>query len=667
MHMSTTPHRLASRFIALALLALVTLIAACDDEDPEPGGTAVPESVTATATEGAATPATEAREVEWGACAFQVPANVEMECGVLVVPADRADAAAGDVRLHFGIVRTQAEAAAEDPTVFLSGGPGQGALEFVPIAYAQIFEPFVANRDLVIVDQRGTGLSEPSLKCDEYVAWARETIGSTESEEAIAAEGERVLDECRQRLLDEGVDFGNYNSAASAADLDDLRRALGYEQWNLYGQSYGTRLALTAMRDTPDGIRSVVLDAAYPVESNLYEETPGNAVRAIDALFAACTADAACAARFPDLEQTFLRLVDELNAEPASVTIVDPQTAGRLEGELSGDGLVAFTFQLLYATELLPFLPEIIAAASEGDYGTIGLLQGALLVQLDLVSTGMQLAVQCHEEVPFGTPESLVAAVEEHPLMRGFLERSPTLGPDVIELCERWSEGEPDAEENAPVTSDIPTLILAGEFDPITPPRWGEAIASSLPNAHFYAFPYTGHGVVNSQACGAGVMLAFLDDPFAAPNTGCIDEIPAPAFTADEVEVEMVPTFREEVGVTGVVPEDWTEVLPGVYQESPLVVLAFVVAPGATADLILAQVAAQMGADAPFEPVGQRETDFLTWDLYEIEDLGQSIDLALAEHDGRLFLVQLGATPPRRDAYYAEVFLPAVDALNPGP
>ena len=663
-HMRSPSVRVGPRLVVSALLAFAALLVACADEDNQPATSAASAE---TATETSSAPTAAAREVEWGACGFQVPAGVEMECGVLEVPANREDPAAGAVRLHFGVVRTQDEAPADDPIVFLSGGPGQGALELVPLAYAELYEPLVETRDLVIVDQRGTGRSEPSLKCDEYVAWARETIGSGESLEAMAAEGEQVLDDCRERLANEGIDFANYNSATSAADLDALRRALGYEEWNLYGTSYGTRLALTAMRDTPDGIRSVVLDAAYPLEVNLYEEIAANGSRAIEALFAACQADAACAQRFPELEQTFLAMVDELNAQPVPVTVVDPQTGRRLESELSGDGLVSFTFQSLYATELLPFLPEIIAAASEGNFGTIGLLQGAFLTQLDLVSTGMQLAVQCQEEVAFGTPEEATAALEEHPLLRGFLERSPTLGPDVFELCERWEAGEPGADEDEPVTSDVPTLVLAGEFDPITPPRWGEAIAGSLTNSHFVEFPNTGHGVVAAHECGVQLFHAFLDDPATDPDSACIAEIPPLAFTADEADVVLVPVVREDIGVEGVAPEGWTEVLPGIYQESPLTALAYVVAPGATAELILAQVAAQMGADQPLEPVGQRETEFLTWDLYEMEDLGQSVDLAIAEHNGRLLLIQLGTTPQRRDAYYEEVFLPAVDAFNPEP
>src|SRR5690606_41848600 len=142
-------------------------------------------------------------------------------------------------------------------------------------------------------------------------------------------------------------------------DRTGLRRAVGYEPWNLYGASCGTRLALTATRDCPEGIRAVVLDAAYPLEANLYAETPRNVDRAFDAFFAACEADAGCASAFPDLEETFVALVDRLNQSPAPIQVV-AGTGMRYESEMSGDALVGFLFQGLYATDLIQFLPEII-------------------------------------------------------------------------------------------------------------------------------------------------------------------------------------------------------------------------------------------------------------------------------------------------------------------
>jgi pimeloyl-ACP methyl ester carboxylesterase len=640
-----------------AALLLVPLLAAgaCTGggEDDAAGGDATTSS-----------PST-VREVEMGACEFDVPAGVEIECGTLTVPADRDDPESGDVQLAFGIVRSAADDPAEDPVVYLSGGPGQSTLELVPQAFGQLYEPLTANRDLVLVDQRGTGLTEPSLACDEYSSWVRESLGSDLPQEELEAQAVQSLDECRQRLVDEGIDFADYNSAASAADLEDLRVALGYDEWNLYGVSYGTRLAQSALRDHPDGIRSVVLDASYPVDADLYEETPGNAVRAMEALFETCADDPGCAAQYPDLEQTFRGLVDELNASPAPITVVDPTNGQRIEDELDGDSLVGFLFQTLYSTELLAHLPEIITAADDGEFGTIGLLLGALSQQLDLVSFGQQLAVQCQEEVAFSSQEEVAAAAAEEPLVEGFFEGAPTLGPGVFDVCASWEAGEPGPGANDAVTSEIPALVFAGTLDPITPPRWGEEISAELPNSWFVELPFTGHGALPSHDCAVRIATEFLDDPRSEPATDCVDDIPAPAFTADDLEIEMTSFEDEQLGLTGLRPESWTEVVPGVWQESVLASLVQRVVPGATAEQLLQQVGTQLGLTEPPQPVGELSTDSFTWQLYQLDDLGQRVELALADGPDGLALVQLTTSPDRADVHREQIFLPAVEALAP--
>ncbi|MCF6506668.1 alpha/beta fold hydrolase [Blastococcus sp. MG754426] len=645
---------MTSRRAAVLLIPLLT-VGACTSSG-EDDATAVDASPSATA-----------GEVDMGACGFDVPAGVDVECGTLPVPADRDDPDAGEIQLAFAVVRSDSGSPAEDPVVYLSGGPGQSTLELVPQAFGQLYEPLTANRDLVLVDQRGTGLTEPSLACDEYSSWVRESLGSDLPPEELEAQAVGSLEECRQRLVDEGVDFSDYNSAASAADLEDLRVALGYDEWNLYGISYGTRLAQAALRDHPEGIRSVVLDAAYPVDADLYEETPGNAVRAMDALFATCADDAGCAARYPDLEPRFRALVDELNASPAPITVVDPANGQRIEDELDGDSLVGFLFQTLYSTELLAHLPEIIAAADDGQYGTIGLLLGALTQQLDLVSLGQQLAVQCQEEVPFGSREEAAEAAAEHPLVEGFFEGAPTLGPGVFDVCSSWDAGEPGPGADDPVTSDVPALVLAGILDPITPPRWGEEIAAGLSAGSFVEFPFTGHGALPSHDCAVRIATDFLDDPRSEPATDCVDDIAAPAFTADDVDVEMTSFEDEQLGLRGVRPDGWTKVVPGVWQESALVSLVQQVVPGATADQLLQQVGVQLSLAEPPQPVGELSTESSTWQLYRLDDLGQSVELALADGPDGLVLVQLTTSPDRADVHREQVFLPAVEALAPAP
>lgn len=674
--MPTHPTRLPRSLFLLPLLVLaVAFLVACDGDEDESSAASTPTPTeVATGTTGSGSNAGGGAvgtpevtgEVEWEQCPFQDP-GTGIECGALVVPADRDNPDAGTVRLRFGVV-PGADGAPEDPVVYLSGGPGQSALEFVSVAYGLLYEPLAGDRTLVIVDQRGTGFSEPSLFCDEYLTWAMDSLGSDASPEEQATESAEALEECRQRLIDEGIDFGNYDSAASAADLEDLRAALGYQQWNLYGNSYGTRLALTAMRDYPAGIRSVILDAVYPVEANLYAEAPRNAERAMDAFFATCDADPNCADQFPELKQTFTALVDRLNAEPASITVPNPNPGpvgpARFQSPLSGDGLVAGLFQSLYATDLIPFLPEIIAAADQGDFGTIGLLQGAFAAELGYVSLGMQLAVQCHEEVPFASAQDLETASADYPLVEGFFTSAATLGPQMLELCDDWGSGMPDAVEDEPVESDIPTLVMTGNLDPITPPRWGEAIASSLSAAQFFEFPYTGHGVLVARDCGVQMAQSFLDAPGAEVDDSCIDAIVAPPFTTAEVDVQMVP-YVSPLGFEGARPEGWDEAVPGVFQQSLLVALIQQALPGATVDQVMQQVAMQLGMVEAPQPAEEVEVNGVAWRRYELSDLGQAVDLALADYEGTLLMIQLGTTPLRRDVYYEQVFLPALEAFDP--
>lgn len=635
---------------ATLLLVPVLFLGACsgsDEEDRSDASEKAPKS-----------------SVDFDECDFDVPAGVDMECGTLEVPADRDDPDAGEIELAFGIVRSDADDVAEDPLVYLSGGPGQSTLELVPQGFGQLYEPLTANRDLVLVDQRGTGLSEPSLACDEYTTWALDSLGSPLPDEELEAQALDALEECRRRLVDEDVDFADYNSAASAADLEDLRVALEYEEWNLYGISYGTRLAQQAMRDHPDGIRSVVLDSAYPADADLYAEMPGNAVRAMEALFATCADDPDCAGRYPDLDRTFEELVAKLNATPAPITVVDAMSGDRVPDELDGDALAGFLFDSLYSTELVPHLPEVITAADAGEFGSIGLLLGTATAQLDFMSIGQQLAVQCHEEVPFGSREDVAAASSDHPLVEGYFESGPTSGSGIFDVCDSWDAGEAEAEADEQVTSDIPTLVLAGDLDPITPPRWGEQIAEGLSESFFVEFPFTGHGSLPSQGCAVRITEEFLDEPGSEPATDCVDDIATPAFTPDDISIEMTTFESDDLGLAGLRPESWIEATPGLWQESYLSSLIQQVVPGVTAEEVLETVAEQLGTDEPLQPVGVLTTGAAVWQLYRIVELGQSVDMALADGPDGLMLVQLTTSPSRGDVHREQIFLPAVEAVE---
>lgn len=455
-------------------------------------------------------------------CPFPAPDSVI--CGYLVVPENRAQPDGYSVELPVAIINP--DSANPVPVVYLEGGPGGSALlaldSLLPAAVAQA-------RTLIVFDQRGTGFAQPSLNC-----WELEEG----DEDGVQA--------CRDRLLDEGVDLQMYSSAASAADVNDLVRTLGYEQVDLWGISYGTKLGLTVMRDFPEIVRSAVLDSVYAPETDDLQVQITGFLDAIDLLFARCAADADCAAAYPDLENGFYTLLDELDANPVEV---------ESEGELillDGATLYNALFNTLYDTQAIPFLPygiDLLAhAQTEDDYSIgYGIIAGIefpidlgsgpaeSLADSDMVldyidefgqiddSEGMAYSVDCQEEYQLNDERAArdLAAAAPGPLGIYFAD---TIDSSLID-CQVWAVQTATGEDQR-IRSAIPALLFAGSFDPITPVSSAESALQGLSNGRLLVFPSAGHGITltetESGACAAALMLAFLDDPGAPLDTGCI-------------------------------------------------------------------------------------------------------------------------------------------------
>ncbi len=695
-------------FVRLCLLTvgLVVLITACNNEEPTPTAptaTAVAEAVETATTNptptntATAVPTDEPTAVptipptftpeptatsepttafEEAACEFDVPNGRDVTCGWLTVPEDRSDPNNDQtIRLHVAIFASESDNPAPDPIVYLEGGPGGDALEAVPLVFEMRFAPYLANHTLIMFDQRGTGYSEPSLACPEYTEWAYDLLEQDISAEEAGQQGMETLLACRDRLADEGVNLAAYNSTASAADLNDLRialgDALGFDEWNVWGVSYGTRLAQTLMRDYPEGVRSVILDSAYPLEVNLLTDTPENVARAFDVFFAGCAADPACAEAYPDLETLFFDTVAQLNAEIIVLPVSNLFTGDDYEAYFRGDDLIGVLFQSLYATEIIPELPKLIADVSAGEYETLGLLLSSFLSNSGFSSIGMQFSVQCYEENGFATAEEITAALAAQPELEPIFRYSPNLGPMALLICEQWGAGTAVPLENEPITSDIPTLILAGEYDPITPPAWGEQVQANLSNAYYYEFPGTGHGVSLAGDCGISVVESFLAEPTAVPDTTCLADLGGPTFVTPGAETEavvMAPYTDETFGFSSVAPEGWTEAGPGVYARGSTgldqTVLIQQAAPGMTADFLVDLLATQLGLAET--PTGDEtiEAGGHTWTLYEAETQGLPVLLATAEEDGTTLLVLLITNPDEKETLYESVMLPALEAFQ---
>lgn len=499
-----------------------------DTPSPTPTSIPVPTATATAIPTPTSTPTPTQSEIavyEVSECRFDVPRGQTVQCGFLSVPEDRRQTGGPTLRLHVAIFRSHSSNPAPDPIVYLEGGPGGKSLKAVPLIFNRRFAPFLADRDFIMFDQRGVGFSEPALDCPEAIEVVHDTLDQDLSfEETVALSAEAIL-ACRDRLVREGVNLEAFTSAESAADLKDLRRALGYDEWNLYGISYGTRLALTAMRDFPEGIRSVILDSTVPLEVNLYTQLSPDADRAFDVLFNGCAVSPICNAAYPDLGVTFFEVVEQLNKAPVVNSITNPLTGETFDALTTGDDLVEVVFQSLYSTEIIPVLPQIIYDARRGRFGLLALLQGSFLADLEFISHGMHLSVQCGEEIPFTTIEEIAASSEAYPEFQGNFDST-----SIFDLCQSWGARRADPVENQPVRSDIPTLVLAGEYDPITPPAWGQLAAENLSNSFYFEFPGVGHGASLGSSCALSVVSAFLDTPGSEPDASCIAGMGGPAF-----------------------------------------------------------------------------------------------------------------------------------------
>ncbi len=469
------------------------------------------------------------------ACPVEVPEadSDRVTCGYLTVP-ERRDADADPERtlqLPVAIIASKSSPASPDPVVFpTAGGPGAGS-----IAHLEQFlswADWVGERDVILIEQRGDAYAEPSLDCPELDV------------ERSFVDGVRVRDDdntrylaavqaCHDRLVEDGVDLSAYTSAASAADLADLRRVFGYDQWNLYGASYGTRLALTTMRDQPEGLRAVILDGTYPPNIDLYELAPEGLASAIDTVAAHCAADADCAERHPDLIDTLLEVLDTAAETPFQVTVKSPVDGTPVRLEIDDEDIAQGLFSALYDPNSVRVLPFVIDQVAQGNLDPLLPLAQQNLDFEDYATEGLSLSIQCAEELPFTDDAAIAAAIDAHPVTRHY----DPLGA-MREACEIWGVPPLAAIENEAVASDVPTLLVVGSYDPVTPHVMTDAAVAGLSHHFVFEFPTLGHGVVWStwiDTCPASIAARFLNDPATAPNTVCQAEMPPTDFltTAD--------------------------------------------------------------------------------------------------------------------------------------
>jgi pimeloyl-ACP methyl ester carboxylesterase len=429
----------------------------------------------------------------------------------LPVAEDRAAPAGRRIELAVALVPSRAKQPLPDPVFMLAGGPGQSALETFPSA-AAAFRDVLRDRNVVLVDQRGTGGSH-RLACPEPdAASGADALGDP-------AAARKFAEACLAGL---DADPRFYTTSDAVLDLEEVREAIGAAQVNLVGVSYGTRVALEYLRRHPQSTRSVVLDGVVPPELALGADHARNLEGALDAHFAICEADATCRERYGAPRARLAALLDELRRAPRTVRFRDPLSDAEREEALTPDAVASVVRLYAYVPQLAAMLPRSLAEATAGRPEVL-MAQAAMIEDLvgEQITFGMQLSVICAEDAD----RLRVDPADADTLLGTAFVAS------VLAQCEVWPKGSRPADFNEPVKSDRPVLLLSGQFDPVTPPRYGEAVVRHLPNGRHLVAPGQGHNVFGN-GCAPQLMGRFIAAANAQDlDASCLQQLaPPPPF-----------------------------------------------------------------------------------------------------------------------------------------
>lgn len=441
--------------------------------------------------------------------------GIKARCGTLARRLDPDDPASPLIELFVAVVPALTLEPRPDPFVPIAGGPGQASSDFYA-AYSGAFEMVRRNRDIVLLDQRGTGESA-AMDCDMN----EEIIDGRFSR----AEAIRETKACLDKLPH---DPRYFTTSVAVRDLDALREALGYPQFNVYGTSYGTRVAQHYLRRYPESTRTVILDGVVPPQLALGPAIAVEAQNALDAIFDRCAESPDCSDAFPDIREKFAGLRDELYEKPVIVTLPDPLRGAPRELAFGGQQMAAAVRLLSYHPNTVAVIPFLINEAVHGNFPP---LASQFLMVSESMSNAINIAmhnsVVCTEDAPYFDGENV-----------GRDELDATyIGPVLLDaldaMCSVWPAGVLDSDFKLPVSSDVPVLLLSGEADPITPPRYAELAAVDLGNARLLTGPRQGHGQA-PRGCMPDVIAEFIETAEVEQlDTDCLDRLHAMPFFVD--------------------------------------------------------------------------------------------------------------------------------------
>ena len=508
----------------------------------------------------------------------------EFDCFLLEVPENREDPDSRFIELH--VVRLNSRWGSEDfednteesgltpgkredPVIYLTGGPGVKASYYVEKLRDH---SILDHRDMYILEQRGIGFSDDF--CPLYASRLPSLNESNTFADSQEAAQKRVR-LCAESALAAGIDLRGYNTIENARDVKALRRSLGIEHWNVWGISYGSILGQAYVKEDPDGISAVALDAIMPLDvrdSDEHWRVVKWYVRDLEKLQEICNSQAKCAKRYPDIRGRLEQAVQSLADHPIEIEVTDTEAFPSGKARLFQDVAAFLPFIFLYEQQNYPAMPALIYAWADALERRDETLMKALVLTMGdggffSSSEGMSNAIHCADGGTAAQARANLRDAAEFPVLGSVLGDAETNRRRVA-LCKELGMPLRAGEQYAAVQTDLPSLIIEGEMDPITPPPNAKVILPGFENGTYVEFPYAGHGPSRSVECGGVMLNQFFDDPQAKPDLSCIEEMEVPEMIVPIFETGFFPRLQVLQG-----EEKKKLLLPGLWLGLPLAIL----------------------------------------------------------------------------------------------
>ena len=570
-------------YCAAALMAAGTMIsfsAAQDEPADEPAAIApdVPEAVGAEPVDYFDKDSFATRPI---VCPFKGDIDYEggdISCSLLEVPENREKARPRRIELHYVKIAAKkpddwnAEEKGEwvkraDPVIYLTGGPGAQAAGYVERLKDHGLREV---RDLYILEQRGIGWSDDfCLLYDNFDP----AVSNTPDWEQYQRAGLKAMEACFAAAKAAQIDLSGYNSIENARDVEALRRALGYDQWNVWGISYGSILGQAYLKEDPEGVRAAVIDAIVPLQQDItFHNIARYYDRVLTILTDACAADQACARDFPDFKTRLEEAIRKAAMAPIEIDALDKELFPSGKAYFFQDLIGGAPFILFYEQSNYPTLPAFIDALArmveEENHDALRMLTaGGGGGGGFAISQGMYNAVACNDN----WPASMKAAIEDEradfPALAMILG-DPALIDEMAQICKRYGMTPRPAEDYLALETDIRTLIVEGQMDPITPPPLAKAILPGFSNGTYVEFAYAGHGPTRSVDCAGEFLTSFYDDPHGPLDTSCPDGMERPDFAGPLFETNALPKL-----IALVAEDEKQAAVPGLWLGLPALIL----------------------------------------------------------------------------------------------